>query len=325
MPKAVFIHETGGPERMQVAPYDPGPPQKGEARVRHEAMGVNFIDIYHRTGFYPLPGLPAILGMEGAGIVEAVGEGVQEVAVGDRVAYAGLPVGAYAEIRRIPSHRLVKVPDAIPARNAAGMMLRGMTARYLMKGCYPVRSGDRILVHAAAGGVGQIVCQWAKHLGAVVIGTVGSEEKAQKAKACGCDYPIIYTREDFAARVKVLTDGKGVDVVYDGVGGETFMKSLDCLRPLGTLVSFGQASGPVPPLDIGLLAAKGSLFLTRPTLMTYTQKREDLLAHAEDLFAVVQSGAVQIHIGQVYRLEEAARAHRDLEHRKTEGSTILVP
>jgi len=325
MGKAIWIRQTGGPEVMRLQTDDPGPPQAGEALLRHEAIGVNFIDIYHRTGLYPVPGLPAILGMEGAGIVEAVGEGVQEVAPGDRVAYAGMPLGAYAEVRRIPSHRLVKLPDAIPARQAAGMMLRGMTARYLLKGCYPVKAGDRILMHAAAGGVGQLVCQWAKHLGATVIGTVGSGEKAERAKECGCDFPIVYTKEDFADRTSEITNGQGVDVVYDGIGKSTFFKSLDCLRPLGTMVSFGQASGAIGPFDISILAAKGSLFLTRPTLMTYTQKREDLLAHARDLFAVVQSGAVHINIGQAYPLEKVARAHADLESRKTTGSTILIP
>lgn len=324
MSEAVFIHETGGPEVLRLEPFDPGPPQAGEARVRHEAVGVNFIDIYHRSGLYPLPALPAVLGMEGAGIVEAVGEGVQAVAPGDRVAYAGLPVGAYAHVRRIPAHRLVRLPDAVTAQQAGGMMLRGMTARYLLKGCYPVGAGDRILMHAAAGGVGQIVCQWAKHLGAVVIGTVGSEEKAERAKACGCDHPLLYRKEDFVSRVKEITGGQGVDVVYDGVGTATFFKSLDCLRPMGTMVSFGQASGAVGPVDVSILGAKGSLFLTRPSLMTYTQKREDLLAHARDLFSVVQEGAVKIAIGQTYRLEDAARAHTDLENRKTTGSTILV-
>ncbi len=325
MPKAVLIRQTGGTEVMHLEAFEPGAPQPGEALIRHEAVGVNFIDIYHRTGFYPLPGLPAVLGMEGAGLVEAVGQGVEEVAPGDRVAYAGMPPGAYAEVRRIPSHRLVKLPDAISTHQAAGMMLRGMTARYLLKGCFRVRPGDRILMHAAAGGVGQIVCQWAKHLGAVVIGTVGSLEKAERARQCGCHHPILYSQEDFVERVREITRGKGVDVVYDGVGKATFLKSLDCLRPLGTMVSFGQASGAVAPLDIGVLSAKGSLFLTRPTLMTYTQKREDLLAHARDLFEVVQNGAVKIDIGQTYPLHEAAQAHADLENRKTTGSTILIP
>jgi NADPH2:quinone reductase len=325
MAKAIRIYETGGPEVMRFEDYDPGRPAAGEAVVRHEAVGLNFIDIYQRAGIYPLPSLPAILGMEGAGIVEAVGEGVTEVAAGDRVAYAGLPPGAYAETRLIPAHRLVKLPDAISTRQGAAMMLQGMTARYLLRGCYRVKTGDRILIHAAAGGVGLIVCQWANHLGATVIGTVGSEEKAELARAHGCHHTILYNQEDFAARIREITDGKGVDVVYDSVGQATFMKSLDCLRPMGMLVSFGQSSGLVPPFDPGLLSVKGSLFLTRPTLMTYTAQRDALLEHARDLFKVVQSGAVKIEIQQSYPLSEAARAHQDMEARKTTGSTILLP
>jgi NADPH2:quinone reductase len=325
MAKAIRIHETGGPEVMRFEDYDPGQPAAGEALVRHEAVGLNFIDVYHRAGIYPLPALPAILGMEGAGIVAAVGKDVTEVAVGDRVAYAGMPPGAYAETRRIPAHRLVKLPDGISTKQGAGMMLQGMTARYLLRGCYPVKSGDRILIHAAAGGVGLIVCQWANHLGATVIGTVGSEEKAELARAHGCHHPILYRQEDFAERTRQITDGKGVDVVYDSVGQATFMKSLDCLRPMGIMVSFGQSSGLVPAFDPGLLSAKGSLFLTRPTLMTYTAERSALLEHARELFEVVESGAVKIEIQQSYPLSEAARAHQDLEARKTTGSTILLP
>lgn len=325
MTKAIRIYETGGPEVLRWEDDDPGKPEAGEALVRHEAVGLNFIDVYHRTGLYPLPSLPAVPGLEGAGIVEDIGEGVSEVAVGDRVAYAAVPPGAYAEIRRIPAHRLVKLPESIPTRQGAAMMLQGMTARYLLKGCYEVKKGDVILIHAAAGGVGSIVCQWAKHLGATVIGTAGSPEKAELARANGCDHPILYNDEDFAAKTRQITDGKGVDVVYDSVGQATFMKSLDCLRPMGMLVSFGQASGSVPPVDLSVLAAKGSLFLTRPSLMTYTAKREDLLAHAADLFAVVQSGVVKIEVKQTYPLAETARAHRDLEARKTTGSTILIP
>jgi NADPH2:quinone reductase len=272
-----------------------------------------------------LPSLPATPGMEGAGIVEAVGEGVTEVKVGDRVAYAGLPPGAYAQVRLIPGHRLVRLPESIPSRQAAGMMLRGMTARYLLFGCYKVKKGDTILIQAAAGGVGLIVSQWAKHLGATVIGTVGSGEKAELARAHGCDHTILYREEDFASKVKEITAGAGVDVVYDSVGQATFMKSLDCLRPMGMMVSFGQSSGTVPPFDLGLLSAKGSLFLTRPTLMAYTAKREDLLAHATDLFEVVTKGAVKIEIHQTYPLAEASRAHRDVEGRKTTGSTVLIP
>jgi NADPH2:quinone reductase len=325
MAKAIRIHETGGPEVMRFEDYDPGRPAAGEALVRHEAVGLNFIDVYHRNGTYPLPSLPAVPGMEGVGVVEAVGEGVTEVAAGDRVAYAGLPPGAYAEARLIPAHRLVRLPDAISTRQGAAMMLQGMTARYLLHGCYKVKSGDRILIHAAAGGVGLIVCQWANHLGATVIGTVGSEEKAELARAHGCHYTILYDREDFTERTREITDGRGVDVVYDSVGQATFMKSLDCLRPMGMMVSFGQSSGLVAPFNPGLLSAKGSLFLTRPTLMTYTAQRDDLLEHAHDLFEVVQNGAVKIEVRQTYALSEAAKAHADLEARKTTGSTILLP
>ena len=325
MAKAIRIHETGGPEVMRFEDYDPGRPAAGEALVRHEAVGLNFIDVYQRNGTYPLPSLPAVLGMEGAGVVEAVGEGVTEVAAEDRVAYAGLPPGAYAEKRLIPAHRLVRLPDAISTRQGAAMMLQGMTARYLLHGCYKVKSGDRILIHAAAGGVGLIVCQWANHLGATVIGTVGSEKKAELARAHGCHHTILYDREDFSERTREITDGRGVDVVYDSVGQATFMKSLDCLRPMGMMVSFGQSSGLVAPFNPGILSAKGSLFLTRPTLMTYTARRDDLLEHAHDLFEVVQSGAVKIEVRQTYALSEAARAHADLEARKTTGSTILLP
>jgi NADPH2:quinone reductase len=325
MSKAIVISQTGGPEVLRWVDYDPGQPGPGEVRLRHEAVGLNFIDVYHRTGLYPLPSLPAVPGMEGSGTVEAVGDGVTEVAAGDRVAYAGLPPGAYAQVRRIPADRLVKLPESITTHQAAAMMLQGMTARYLLRGCFDLKAGDTILIHAAAGGVGSIVCQWAKHLGATVIGTVGSEEKAATATANGCDYPILYTKEEFVARVKEITNDRGVDVVYDSVGQATFMKSLDCLRPLGTMVSFGQSSGPVAPLELGLLSAKGSLFLTRPTLMTYTAKREDLLIHARDLFEVVGKGVVKVEIRQTYPLSDAARAHRDLEGRRTTGSSILLP
>jgi len=325
MSKAIRMYDTGGPEVLRWEEDDPGKPAANEALVRHEAVGLNFIDVYHRTGLYPLPSLPAVPGLEGAGIVEEIGEGVSEVAVGDRVAYAAIPPGAYAEIRRIPAHRLVKLPENITTRQGAAMMLQGMTARYLLKGCYDVKTGDVILIHAAAGGVGSIVCQWAKHLGATVIGTVGSPEKAEIARANGCEHPILYNDEDFAAKTREITKGKGVDVVYDSVGQATFMKSLDCLRPFGMMVSFGQASGSVPPLDLSVLSAKGSLFVTRPTLMSYTAGRQDLLIHAQDLFEVVSSGAVKIDIKQTYPLAEAARAHGDLEARKTTGSTILIP
>jgi NADPH2:quinone reductase len=325
MSKAIRIYETGGPDVLRWEDFDPGQPAAGEVLVRHEAVGLNFIDVYHRTGTYPLQALPAVLGMEGAGIVEAVGEGVTEVAVGDHVAYAAPPPGAYAEVRLIPADRLVKVPDAISAQQAAAMMLQGMTARYLLRGCYNVKDGDTILIQAAAGGVGLIVCQWASYLGATVIGTVGSEKKAELARSHGCHHTILYNQEDFAERTREITDGKGVDVVYDSVGQATFMKSLDCLRPMGMMVSFGQSSGLVTAFDPGLLAAKGSLFLTRPSLMTYTAERDALLAHARDLFEVVQSGAVKIEVQQTYPLSEVARAHQDLEARKTTGSTILLP
>jgi NADPH:quinone reductase len=325
MSHAIRIHETGGPEVLQWEPFDPGQPASGEALVRHEAVGLNYIDVYHRSGLYPLPALPTVPGMEGAGVVEAVGDGVTEVAVGDRVAYAGQPPGAYAEIRRIPAHRLIRLPEVISTRQAASMMLQGMTARYLLKGCYRVKAGDTILIHAAAGGVGQIVCQWAHYLGARVIGTVGSEAKAELARANGCDHPILYDREDFSQTVRDLTDGAGVAVVYDSVGLATFMKSLDCLQPMGTMVSFGQSSGKTPPVDIGLLGAKGSLFLTRPSVMTYTARREDLVEHAQDLFDMVTTEAVRIEIGRTWPLAEAADAHRALETRQTTGSSLLIP
>ncbi len=324
MVKAIRMHETGGPEVLRWEEYDPGEPGQGEVLVRHEAVGMNFIDVYHRTGLYPMP-LPGSPGLEGAGTVEGIGEGVTELLVGDRVAYAAIPPGAYAEARIIPAHRLVKLPESIPARQAAGMMLRGMTASYLLQSTYPVKAGETILIHAAAGGVGLIACQWAKHLGATVIGTAGSPEKAELARANGCEYPILYEDEDFVSRVNEITQGAGVDVVYDSVGQTTFMKSLDCLRPMGMLVAFGQSSGAIPPFDPGILGAKGSLFLTRPSLMTYTAKREDLLTHAKNLFEVVEKGVVKIEIGQTYPLAEAAQAHRDLEDRKTTGSTIMIP
>jgi NADPH2:quinone reductase len=324
MTHAIVIHQTGGPEVLKWEAYDPGSPKPGEALVRHEAVGVNFIDVYHRTGLYPLAALPAVLGMEGAGIVEAVGDGVVDIQPGDRVAYAGVPPGAYAEQRTIPAHRLVKVPEAIDLKTAAGMMLRGMTARYLLKGCYPVGKGTTLLIHAAAGGVGTMVCQWAKSLGAVVIGTVGSEEKAELARQNGCDYPVLYTQTTWPQIVRKITDDKGVDVVYDSVGQATFMDSLACLRPLGMMVAFGQSSGSIPPVDLSILAQKGSLFLTRPSLMAYTADRADLLAHAGDLFDVVAKGALKIHIGQTYALKDVKQAHMDLENRKTKGSTVLI-
>ncbi len=324
MSHAIVIHQTGGPEVLKWEAHDPGRPASGEALIRQEAVGVNFIDVYHRIGLYPLESLPAVPGMEGAGIVEAVGDDVVDIQPGDRVAYAGLPPGAYAEKRTIPAHRLVKVPGAIDLKTAAGMMLRGMTARYLLKGCFPVTKGTTLLMHAAAGGVGTIVCQWAKSLGAMVIGTVGSEEKAEAARHNGCEFPILYTDDSWPRAVREITDGKGVDVVYDSVGQATFMQSLTCLRPLGMLVSFGQSSGSVPPVDLSVLALNGSLFVTRPSLMTYTAARQDLLAHANDLFDVVVKGIVKIRIGQTYALKDAGQAHMDLEGRKTKGSTVLI-
>lgn len=323
MTYAIRIHQTGGPEVMRWEKVEVGQPGPGEVRLRHSAVGLNFIDVYHRTGLYPIQ-TPATPGLEAAGTVEEVGADVTELKVGDRVAYASPPMGAYAEARLMPADRLVKLPDGISDKQAAAMMLRGMTARYLLRQTYAVKRGDRILIHAAAGGVGLIVCQWAKHLGATVIGTVGSDEKAALAKAHGCDHPIVYTREDFVARVNEITNGEKVAVVYDSVGKDTFMKSLDCLKPLGMMVSFGQSSGPVAAFDPSILSAKGSLFLTRPTVMKYTERREDLVANASDLFDVVRQGQVKIEIGQTYPLKDAAQAHRDLEARNTTGSTVLT-
>ncbi len=324
MTHAIRIHMIGGPEVMRWETVELPTPGPNEARVRHEAVGLNFIDLYFRSGRYPLE-LPSGLGLEGAGVIEAIGEAVTEVKVGDRVAYAGGPPGAYAEARNMPADRLVKLPDAIDFSTAAAMMLQGMTAQYLLRRTYRVQPGETILIHAAAGGVGLIVCQWAKALGATVIGTVSSDEKAALAKAHGCDHPIVYTREDFVARVKEITDGQGVPVVYDSVGADTFTKSLDCLRPLGMMVTFGQSSGPVPLVDTQELSRRGSLFLTRPTLFTYVAKRADLLASAQELFDVVAAGQVKIEINQTYPLKDAAQAHADLAARKTTGSTILLP
>ncbi len=325
MTHAIRIHETGGPEVMRWESIEVGEPGPGEVRLRQTAVGLNFIDVYFRTGLYPLPSLPGGLGMEAAGVVEDVGEGVTTLKEGDRVAYATPPPGAYAEARIMPAARLVKLPDNIEERTAAAMMLRGMTAHYLLRRIHRVEPGDTVLIHAAAGGVGLIACQWARRLGATVIGTVGTDAKAEIARAHGCDHPIVYTREDFVARVREITGGKGVDAVYDSVGKETFMGSLDCLRPLGMMVTFGNASGPVPAFEPALLAKKGSLFLTRPTLFHYTSTPEDLNWAAGDLFEVVGSGAVKIEINQTYALKDAAQAHRDLEGRKTTGSTVLLP
>ncbi len=324
MPHAIRINQTGGPDVLCWEAVDVPAPAPGEATVRHHAVGLNYIDTYHRTGLYPLP-LPSGIGLEGAGVVEAVGEGVTEVKVGDRVAYAGGPIGAYAEVRNIPAQRLLILPDSIGFDTGAAMMLQGLTAAYLLRKTYRVQPGDAVLIHAAAGGVGLIACQWAKALGATVIGTVGSPAKAELAKAHGCDHVIDYTSENFTQRVRDITGGEGVPVVYDGVGKDTFMGSLDCLRPLGMMVSYGNASGPVPPVDLILLSQKGSLFITRPTIMSYTAKRADLLELGGELFAVVASGQVRIEVNQRYALKDAAQAHRDLEARKTTGSTILLP
>lgn len=324
MTHAIRIHETGGPEALRWDEVEVGEPAAGEVRIRQTAVGLNYIDTYHRTGLYPVPALPCVIGMEAAGVVEAVGDGVGGLAVGQRVAYAGV-LGGYAEARLIKADRLVPLPDAITDQTAAAMMLKGMTAQYLLRRTYRVQKGDTILIHAAAGGVGLIACQWAKHLGATVIGTVGSEEKAELAHKHGCEHPIVYTRENFTERVRAITSGEGVAVVYDGIGKDTFIGSLDALKPMGMMVSFGNASGPVPAFDPALLSQKGSLFLTRPTLMTYTAKPEDLQASAAELFKVVTSGHVTINVDQTYPLRETAQAHRDLEGRKTTGSTVLLP
>jgi len=324
MPKAIRIYQTGGPEVLKLEEMPVGEPAAGQVRIRHTAIGVNFIDTYHRSGLYPIP-LPGGLGSEGAGVVEAVGPGMTHIQIGDRVAYAGGPPGSYSEMRLVPADRLVKIPDGISDRQAAAMMLKGMTVQYLIRRTYKVEPGETVLWHAAAGGVGLIACQWLKALGVTIIGTVGSDEKASLAKAHGCDHTIVYTKEDFVTRVRELTGGKGVPVVYDSVGKSTFTGSLDCLRPLGLLVSFGNASGAVPPFELGILAPKGSLYVTRPTLATYTSTRADLEATAKDLFDIVLSGKVKIEINHTYKLAEAQQVHRDLESRKTTGSTIMLP
>jgi len=322
MPHAIRVHETGGPEVLKWEEVEVGEPGPGQIRLRQEAAGLNFIDVYHRTGLYPQP-LPFTPGVEGAGVVEAVGPDVTGVKVGDRVAYGG-PVGGYADVRLIPADRVVALPDAISFEQAAGMMLRGMTAHMLLRRVHEVKAGETILVHAAAGGVGLMLCQWAKALGATVIGTVGSDEKAELARAQGCDHPIVYTRQDFVAEVARITGGAKVPVVYDGVGRDTFMKSLDCLARRGTMASFGNSSGTVDPFQPGILAQKGSLFLTRPTLYDYTFDRADLEVAAAELFDIVGSGKVRIKIGQRFPLADAAEAHRALEARKTTGSTVLT-
>lgn len=325
MPHAIRVHEHGGPEVLRWEAVEVPAPGPGEVRIRHTAVGLNFIDVYYRTGLYPAPSLPFVPGAEGAGVVEETGPGVTEFKPGDRVAYAGTGLGSYAEARVIVADRLVKLPDGIDDTTAAAMMLKGMTAQYLLRRTFRVEAGNTILIHAAAGGVGKIVCQWAKHLGATVIGTVGSDEKAEQVRQLGADHVIVYSREDFVARTREITDGRGVDVVYDSVGKATFLKSLDCLRPLGMMVSFGQSSGKMDPIEVGLLAQKGCLFLTRPNLAAYTASREDLVATAQDLFDVVQSGKVRIDVGRSFALKDAAEAHRVLEARQTTGSTVLLP
>ncbi len=324
MPKAIRIHETGGPEVMRLEEVAVGEPGPGQARVRHTAIGVNFIDTYHRSGLYKLS-LPSGLGVEGAGTVEAVGPGVTHVKAGDRAAYMGGPPGAYSEVRVIPADRLLRLPEDVSDRQAAAVMLKGLTVWALVRRVHAVKPGETVLFHAAAGGVGLIACQWLKALGATVIGTAGSDEKAALAKARGCDHVIVYTREDFTKRVRELTHGAGVPVVYDSVGKATFEGSLDCLQPFGLMVSFGNASGAVPPFDIATLAAKGSLFLTRPTVMSYTAKRGDLEAGAAELFEMIGSGKVKVEVRATYSLKDAAQCHSDLQGRKTTGSVILLP
>jgi NADPH2:quinone reductase len=324
MSKAIRFHKTGGADVLVYEDVDVGDPGEGQARVRNKAIGLNFIDTYHRSGLYPLP-LPSGVGLEAAGVVEALGPGVDYLKVGDRVAYAGGPPGAYSEVRVMPADRLVKVPDGITDEQAAAMMLKGLTAQYLLRSTFRVQAGQTVLFHAAAGGVGLIAGQWLKALGVHAIGTVGSDEKAAIAKAHGYEHTIVYTRENFVDRVKEIMGGAKLPVVYDSVGKDTYMGSLDCLQPRGTLVVFGNGSGPVPAFDLNLLAAKGSLYVTRPTLVSYVGKRAELVAAADELFQVVLSGQVKIEINQRYALKDAQRAHTDLEGRKTTGSTILLP
>ena len=322
--KAIRIEATGGPEVMRLVDVEVGKPGPGQVQVRQTAIGLNYIDTYHRSGLYPLQ-FPSGLGLEAAGVVEEVGEGVTSLKPGDRIAYGTGPIGAYAQQRNLPANRLVKLPPSISDETAAGMMLKGMTARYLLRATYVVKPGDTILLHAAAGGVGLIMSQWAKALGATVIGTVGSDAKAAIARSHGCDHVINYSTEDTVKRVREITGGKGVPVVYDGVGKDTLMISLDCLQPRGLMVSFGNASGAVPPLDLLLLSAKGSLYVTRPTLNSYTASDADLQETAQDLVNVVASGKVTIPVNQRYALADVVQAHRDLESRKTTGTTVLMP
>lgn len=324
MTKAILIEKTGGPEVLQWNDVQVGEPGEGQVRIRQTAIGLNYIDTYQRSGLYPVP-MPGGIGLEAAGVIEAVGPGVSHVKVGDRVAYAGGPPGSYAEKRVMPAAPLVKLPDSVSDQQAAAMMLKGMTVQYLIRRTYKVKAGETVLLHAAAGGVGLIACQWLRALGVTVIGTVSSEEKAALAKTNGCTHTILYTRENFAERVRELTGGAGVPVVYDSVGKDTWDDSLSCLQPLGMMVSFGNTSGPVAPVNIGQLAAKGSLFVTRPILASYTAKPGDLQATASDLFDVMASGKVKAEVAQTFALKEAAEAHRALEGSKTVGSTVLIP
>jgi NADPH2:quinone reductase len=324
MTKAIRMARTGGPEVMEMVDVTLDAPGPGEAQVRHAAIGLNYIDVYFRSGLYPQP-LPGGLGMEGAGTVEAVGEGVTHVKVGDRVAYAGRPIGAYTEARNMPADQLLVLPDNIAFDTAAAMMLQGLTVQYLFHRTVQLKAGDTILFHAAAGGVGLIACQWAKVMGVTLIGTVGSDEKAALATAHGAAHVINYNTENFTQRVREITGGKGVSAVYDSIGKDTFIASLDCLAPLGMMVSFGSSSGPVPPFSLGELASRGSLFITRPSMMAYFSTRPELEAAAASLFGVVSSGAVKIDVRQRYALADVAQAHADLEARKTTGSTILLP
>ena len=321
---AIRVNRQGGPEEMKWEEVALPELQKDDVLIKHTAIGLNYIDTYHRSGLYPMP-VPLTLGIEGAGIIIEAGENVKDLTVGDRVAYASPPTGSYAEAKVMPADRLVKIPDNISDEIAAAIMLKGMTVEYLVRRTYNVKAGQTVLFHAAAGGVGLIACQWLKAIGAKVIGTVGSEEKAALAKANGCEHTILYREENFVDKVKEITNGEGVPVVYDGIGKDTALKSLDCLSPLGMLVVFGNSSGNAPPIETGLLAAKGSLFLTRPTLMTYNAKREDLVESAQQLFNMVGSGKVNISINARYDLKDAAQAHKDLESRKTTGSTLLMP
>jgi NADPH:quinone reductase len=322
--KAIKMMQVGGPEVLQWVDIEVAAPGPDEVRVVHEAIGLNFIDVYFRKGVYPQP-LPGWLGMEASGVIESVGSNVKHVKAGDRVAYAGKPAGAYSQVRVMPAEIVVKLPDAISFEVGAAMMLQGLTVNYLLTDSYKVQAGDTVLFHAAAGGVGLIAMQWLKLLGATVIGTVGSEEKAALAKSYGCDHTILYTKEDFVARTKELTNGKGVNVVYDSIGKDTFMQSLDCIKPRGMMVTYGNASGSVPPIDVGILGVKGSLKLTRPTVMTYAHDRSLLEPMSSELFDKVMSGKIKIEINQRYQLQDAAQAHRDLEDRKTTGSTIFLP